>query len=238
MQLYFIRHAQSTNNALWDATQSNCGRNEDPDLTPLGREQARRLGEFLRTGSPRGGYTQDHSTPGFGLTHLYCSLMSRSIQTAWPVSQITGLPLEAWIDLHEEGGMYKEDEATGERRGRPGKPRSYFEQNFPGVILPDRLTEDGWYDGRPFENDEERPLRARRVLQTLLEKHGNTQDRVALVSHGGFYNHLLRTILFAPVPHVWGVMFNTGITRFDFNPEFTDLIYMNRTDFLPAEMVS
>jgi 2,3-bisphosphoglycerate-dependent phosphoglycerate mutase len=238
MQLYFIRHAQSTNNALWDATQSNCGRSDDPELTPMGREQARRLGVFLSTGNPRGGYVEDHQFAGFGLTHLYCSLMSRSIETAWAVSQATGLPLEAWIDLHEEGGMYLEDEATGERNGRPGKPRSYFMKKFPGVILPPEVTEEGWYNGHPFECDDERPLRARRVLQLLLDRHGDTQDRVAIVSHGGFYNHLLHTIFFATIPHIWGVMYNTGITRIDFNPDFTDIIYMNRTDFLPAEMVS
>jgi broad specificity phosphatase PhoE len=32
MQLYYIRHAQSENNDLWDRTGSDQGRSEDPKL--------------------------------------------------------------------------------------------------------------------------------------------------------------------------------------------------------------
>ena len=39
MQFYFIRHGQSTNNALWETTRSNKGRSEDPELSELGHLQ-------------------------------------------------------------------------------------------------------------------------------------------------------------------------------------------------------
>ena len=47
MRFYFIRHGQSENNALWDQTGSNSGRNYDPELTAIGREQAERLARFI-----------------------------------------------------------------------------------------------------------------------------------------------------------------------------------------------
>ncbi|NJK45922.1 MAG: histidine phosphatase family protein [Pleurocapsa sp. SU_196_0] len=47
MRLYFIRHAQSSNNALWDSTGSENGRSDDPELSDVGVMQARALGDFL-----------------------------------------------------------------------------------------------------------------------------------------------------------------------------------------------
>ena len=47
MQLYFIRHGQSENNALWDRAGPREERCPDPELTDLGHEQARRLARFL-----------------------------------------------------------------------------------------------------------------------------------------------------------------------------------------------
>ena len=47
MRLYYIRHAQSENNALWDQTGSDEGRKHDPSLTELGWEQAMRAAHFV-----------------------------------------------------------------------------------------------------------------------------------------------------------------------------------------------
>ncbi len=47
MQLYFIRHAQSANNKLYDETGSWNGRDSDPELPSWGIEQAQRLAEHV-----------------------------------------------------------------------------------------------------------------------------------------------------------------------------------------------
>jgi len=47
MQLYFIRHAQSINNALWQENGHNNGRKADPLITEIGKQQAERVGAFL-----------------------------------------------------------------------------------------------------------------------------------------------------------------------------------------------
>jgi 2,3-bisphosphoglycerate-dependent phosphoglycerate mutase len=241
MRLYFIRHGQSANNALWDETGSSTGRSDDPILTPTGHEQARLLGQFLlerdleaRADGTMGNWGRD----SFLFTHLYTSLMVRAVDTAMHIGQALGLAVTAWPDIHECGGIYEEGEDDEEHSGRPGKPRSYFAATYPGLALPESITEAGWWN-RPYERRDERPMRARQVLGTLLAKHGGTEDHVAIVSHGAFYQELLRVIFQCRPVNFWFLMNNTGVTRFDFreNGE-TLMVYHNRTDHLPARLVT
>lgn len=239
MQLFFIRHAQSTNNALWDNTGSSEGRSSDPDLTPLGREQARRVAQLVRGGNPDGGACLPGEENGFALTHLYSSLMIRAVASAWEISKTVGLPLETLDDLYEEGGIYFEDALTGKRTGGLGKDRAFFEANYPGIVLPATFAEAGWWNRRPYEEPQGTALRAAAFLVALLDKHGGTDDRVAVVSHGAFFNYLLAAITGQTVRRgYWYAMNNAGVTRFDFFGEYTLVVYMNRTDHLPAEMLS
>lgn len=239
MQFYFIRHGQSTNNVLWDSTGSETGRSEDAALTDLGWRQAEVLGEFLRRRNPV--QTADvrdlQNLSGFGITHLYCSLMVRSIETGTVVAGALDLRLVAWQDVHETGGIFLSDEQSGERIGQPGKPRSYFEQHYPDLVLPNTLDESGWWN-RPFESTEEIEARAQRVLKELLERH-DAMDRVAVISHGGFYNYLMTALLNMPSREgFWMFMHNAAITRIDFGEDRTDVVYSNRVDFMPRGLVS
>jgi 2,3-bisphosphoglycerate-dependent phosphoglycerate mutase len=242
MQLYFIRHAQSQNNLLWALTGSHEGRNEDPDLTPLGQEQAEALAQYLRwPGHGQAAFGVDYNPQnvcGFDLTHLYCSLMVRAVQTGQAVARALDLPLVGWHDLHETGGIHLRDLETGELAGRPGHGRSFFEQHYPQLMLPDSVTEAGWWN-RPFEADEERPERARRFLSELARRHGDSDDRVAVISHGGFYNHVMRCLLKMPEDRShWFSLNNAAITRIDFEQEITWIHYTNHCDFLPAELIT
>jgi 2,3-bisphosphoglycerate-dependent phosphoglycerate mutase len=238
MQLYFIRHAQSANNALYDATGADVGRVHDPELTPLGQQQAARLAQALRSGHPGASSAEGAPGGGYGITHLYCSLMVRAALTADAVGQALGLAPIGWLDLHEGGGIWLADQASGEPVGLPGNPRSALERRFPRLVLPPEVTEAGWWN-RNFEKKEERLPRAQRVIQKLLEVHGGTDDRVALVSHGGFYNYVLSAALGLPRSEsFWFVSNNTGISRLDFQDGTVDVMYLNRTDFLPGEVIS
>ncbi len=239
MQFYFIRHAQSQNNLLWDTTGSSRGRSEDPALSDLGQRQARALAEFLCLrvpASPPIG-RDDHNRRGFGLTHLYTSLMLRAVATASVVANALDLPLMGWQELHESGGIYLEDEETGERTGKSGKTRAFFQHNFPRLIVPAECDERGWWN-RPFEQREQALGRADRVWKALLERHGRTEDRVGIVSHGDFYNCLLRSILAMNGSDTWFDLNNAGITRIDVDGDLVHLVYANRTDFLPRELIT
>lgn len=240
MQLYFIRHAQSQNNALFAQTGSFAGRSEDPDLTPTGRQQAEHLARFLSApglvpgDEPRIYDTQN--VDGFGITHLYCSLMIRAVATGVVLARSLGVPLVAWEDVHEVGGILDRDDEKDERIGLPGRNRAYFESHYPDLILPERLGKEGWWN-RPAEEREQGYLRARQFWSDLLERHGDTEDRVAVISHGGFYAFVLRTIFDLSQTH-WFALNNTAITRLDVNPDGLAIQYMNRLDFLPRELVT
>jgi 2,3-bisphosphoglycerate-dependent phosphoglycerate mutase len=240
MQFYFIRHGQSENNALWKRTGSSKGRSVDPELTEFGRQQSEFLAQFLRWSDPdlvvNGRDSQN--VAGFGITHLYSSLMVRAVATGAAIARALDLPLVAWGDVHERGGIYLKDEETDERIGQAGHHRAYFEAHYPDLVLPDSLGEAGWWN-RPFEEAEQTLPRAQRFWRNLMERHGHTDDRVAVVSHGGFYNDLLAVILNLPErERYWFALKNAAISRIDFEEERIGLVYLNRVDFLPKELVT
>lgn len=240
MQFYFIRHAQSTNNRLYDQTGSWKGRSHDPELTDIGLRQAERLGQSLRQAGSNGanGTWDPQNVNGFGITHVYSSLMIRAAHTGSIVARALELPLMPWDDLHETGGMYLDDEATGEKIAQPGLARAEMAERFPNLVLPDSMYESGWWN-RPFEEPEQWLARARRVLDELTTRHGSTNDHVAVISHGGFYYHLMTTLLGMPATDgFWFLMNNTGITRIDFEDDHVTLMYQNRVDFLPRDLIT
>src|SRR5690606_32533259 len=147
MELYIIRHGQSANNALRDERE----RTFDPQLTEVGRQQAEQLAAFLAGSNQREPlYTPltsrptGEERPGFGITHLYTSAMHRAMQTAAPVAQALNLKPEIWLDIHEQGGLFLEE--AGKHVGYPGKTRAEILDEFPNYVLPDTITDRGWYD--------------------------------------------------------------------------------------------
>ena len=240
MQLYYIRHGQSENNLLWDRTGSNRGRNTDPGLSSTGRKQAIALGDYLKNSPIKLDLPEidPQNLNGFNLTHLYTSLMIRSVFTGSILAESLDLPLFGWIDLHETGGIFQVNYETGELLGLPGKNRDFFVNNFPKLFLPDDFIENGWWN-RPFESPEFRIPRANRVLNRLLEKHGDTEDRVAFVSHGTFYQYFMMAVMGIQENSRLGFMLNNaGITRIDFLQEGTNIVYQNRVDFLPRLLIT
>lgn len=238
MQLYYIRHAQSMNNVRWDQTKTSEGREADPELTELGREQLTYLADHLKTADPRQN-TRERLEPrgtGFGITHLYCSLMIRAVETGLAVSRALNLPLVAWPELHERGGLWNYDE-EGNRQGIEGPGRDYFEERYPALVLPEGLGDAGWWS-RPAELWEDVPARAERVLAQLRENHGD-DDRVALISHGGLYNSLLRVLLKMETNEgYWLELNNAGVSRIDLYDGKVDLMYSNWNAHLPPALLT
>jgi 2,3-bisphosphoglycerate-dependent phosphoglycerate mutase len=254
MHLYFIRHAQSANNEMFFRTGTNDGRTADPQLTELGHRQAQLLGRFLA--GPKADqsvpetllnhFAARHDRGGFGLTHLYCSLMIRAVQTAAYIAEATGLPLVGWPEIHERGGLHDIDESTGEDIGIAGPNQADLFAQFPHLILPDTVGDAGWWS-RPPETVAETVPRARAVWRQLLERHGGTDDRVAFVSHGGFFQSLLTALLstrdeLAPehlgLEALWFGVSNTSISRFEIANGHVVARYLNRVDFLPDELLT
>ena len=144
-------------------------RRRNPEITQTGHQQAAKVAEVLAHPS---GETQQHPhfSEGekplcFGLTHLYSSLMTRSILTAQYIAKACGLSLVAHPDIFERGGIY-DHHAHGSMTGLPGPGRAYFQERFPTLKLPANLDDSGWYN-REYETEE--PFLQR--VQTAVSDH-------------------------------------------------------------------
>jgi 2,3-bisphosphoglycerate-dependent phosphoglycerate mutase len=245
MELFIIRHGQSSNNALTDQKD----RVVDPPLTELGLRQAKLVAKHLANGI-------DHETQaiegqpvdaplngvparsGAGISRLYCSAMLRALQTAQLVGAALGLQPHVWVDIHEEGGMWLDHGELEGICGYPGMTRAEIAEQFPECILPEEIAEEGWWrHGR----EEWRAFleRAGRVA-TALRQHATSDERIAIVTHGGFSAYLLRALVNAPMDaNVFFHHDNTGVTRVRFRADGrVSIRYQNRVDHLPADMVT
>lgn len=239
MELFIIRHAQSTNNALADQRD----RAVDPALSELGLRQAELVATHLAHGIARETSTiegQPSDTPinGPGITRLYCSAMLRALQTASAIGSALGLPPRVWVDIHEAGGMWLDHGTGGGIRGYPGMTRAEIAERFPDAILPAEVTASGWWL-YGWEESTSTAERAARVA-IALRSGAQSDERLAIVTHGDFAAYLLRAFLRVPMDA--GVFFhhaNTGITRVRFRPDGRlSIRYQNRVEHLPPEMIT
>ncbi|MBI1277621.1 MAG: hypothetical protein GC179_05800 [Anaerolineaceae bacterium] len=242
MELFIIRHGQSTNNVsmIYDAKD----READPPLTELGQQQAAKVAHYLAT-APNFDHwierkVEDRQvTEGFGITRLYCSPMLRTLQTALPISKALNMPAEVWPDLHEHGGLHLDHRDERGIEGFPGLGRSAMLEQFPGFILPDSIKEEGWYDfSRGVEDIAGAMARAIRVA-AVIKSQSNSQQRIALVIHGAFADALVKALMnMLPNHEIYFSMYNTGITRLDWRRDGKMIPrYMNRVaHLLPEEM--
>jgi 2,3-bisphosphoglycerate-dependent phosphoglycerate mutase len=142
-----------------------------------------------------------------------------------------------WEHPHEVGGIFCEDQETGERVGLPGSDRRYLQSRYKDLSLPEGWGNGGWWN-RPFEEREQRILRAQHFHRELIRRHGGSDDRVAVISHAGFFQYWMSVAL--DWPQRDGMSFrknNAAITRVDLG-ERTWVMYVNRTDFLPQTLIS
>ena len=120
--------------------------------------------------------------------------------------------------MYEVGGIFVEDQETGEQVGLPGNDRGYLQARFKDLILPEGWGVGGWWN-RPFEEREQRILRAQRFHRELVRTHvavpchtdgaenDDSEHCVAIVSHAGFFNYWLRVALDWPYRPDTGIGF-------------------------------
>jgi broad specificity phosphatase PhoE len=246
MRLLIIRHAESSNNSLMvklDNALYMQQRSADPTITPLGVRQSERLAAHL-AGTPPAN-APEAGKGSYGITHLYCSPMLRTLQTAKPVAAALALRPAIWNDIHEHGGMFTGNPHTGENfLAHTGLTRVDILRDYPDYELNDGIGEGGWWSSG-YEDIAGCYARAIRVARELrrrahAELEGGSQSVVAIVSHGTFIDSLLKA-LFGQIPqnHFFYTHNNTGITCIDFAQHDTLFLrYLNRTAHLPPEMIS
>lgn len=243
MKVFIIRHAQSANNLLGETAQYDdymARRDPEPPITELGQRQAVLLAEHL-AGNNHPERKQEEQGRGYGLTKLFCSPMLRTLQTALPVSQATGLKPQVWVALHEQGGIFRGNPRNGsEVTGFPGLTRRQLVEQFPGYVLPKEIRDDGWWFAG-YEDGAGCQQRALQVAETLREWAPDMpDDRIGLISHGTFAENLVSALLgLAPDHRSYFSHYNTAITRIDFLPDgFLIMRYLNRIQHLPLEFIS
>jgi len=167
------------------------------------------------------------------------------VQTGVMVADRLGLPLVALADLHELGGIYLEELIEGELQERilHGHTADYFRQYYPLLQFED-FPAEGWWQGGKEPREHWLP-RAQRLLTYLFERHGQTDDHVAVITHAGFYSRIFQ-LIFKPdfslteeVPFNGLIVFNNcAISRFDLIEGRLFFIYHNRAEFLPDAMIT
>ena len=106
------------------------------------------------------------------------------------------------------------------------------------------MPEKGWWNFRE-EGSEALYARAKVSLDYLLDKHGEN-DRVAIFSHGGFYQAFLyhvmglthKTLYPQPGRELGLGINNTAITRIVRRDSSIFIPYMNRTTHLTPDLIS
>ena len=247
MKLYLIRHAQSANNADFSGDDNSAQRSFDPKITETGHQQAKHLAKLLAHPASEALQQPFHhggKAQGFGLTHLYCSLMTRSIQTAEYIARDCELPLVAHTHIWEKNGLYEYNE-SGVPISVAGPGRDYFVQQFPELQLPDELGDEGWHK-QPVETDAEFMQRVRIALKDIEARHIGTDCSIGLVAHGEFIDECLNVLMKVQPAEVqngerWEANWtfhNTSISRIDYVAGKPMTVYLNRLDHLPTELIT
>ncbi|GIX06554.1 MAG: phosphoglycerate mutase [Candidatus Poribacteria bacterium] len=220
MNVYLIRHGESTNNA-------GLSHQDDPPLTDRGRIQAQLVAKALEA---------------LDIEMFYCSPMLRALETVRPILRALRVPLEVRPELCEHGGL-GDREHNGVRRPIPGPSRSEVLKLVPGATLSEEITESGWWRFVPA--DEEELLRfTRRQVEFLWElwqsRHQPSAQTIGAVIHGRSGSILLSAFFGLETDRGYARFghHNTGITRVEWTPDRRRLVFLNRIEHLPPELIT
>jgi probable phosphoglycerate mutase len=157
--ILLIRHGESVP-ARADAPFSLVGGQGDPELDPVGIEQAERVGERLR-----------RLRHGDKVSAIYVTTLRRTAETAAPLVEALGVEPVVEPDLREvhlgewEGGLYRIKLAEG------------------GPIAKQLMDEGRWGVIPGAEPDEQFASRVKAAVQRIAGAHPD--ELVAVFTHGG-----------------------------------------------------
>ena len=235
MQVVFIRHAQSANNALHDGeavltrAEFERMRNHDPHLSPLGERQITELGAgvervLAKQLSPKvRDMNKQASNPQPKRVHLAISPMRRTLLTAVPVvasfdrlheeKKINLTKVEVIEHIFEIGGCYSED--SGVFKGHPGLNDIQAKDIVPSAHVPESMK-SGWWRSSTRETEEELELRVTRTVEWIRRLAcENVCDVLFIVIHQDFACICMRRLAKLDGVH-W--LYNTSLSSFTLHP--------------------
>ena len=249
LDLFFIRHAESTNNVLNDEIKNQenmeeellIRREADCGVSRRGMNQLKMLNTFVKCG---GWNEMLKNRP----TSYYCSPMLRCLQTAKALKcERSDNEKEIFVknDLYEVGGCYAMSE--GVNIGQSGSTSAEIESQFNGfTCLPG--MENGWYGKPEKETKMEFNSRVKGVAEWLWEQVELTnvdsssdeeqsgKNQIVLIVHGHFITTLMNYLLLNEPRACIFVHNNTGITHIQLtimnNSRVGAVQFCNRIDHL------
>ncbi len=198
-----IRHGQSEGNA-----EHRFGGHTATPLSPRGRKQAVATAEALKKDS---------------LTAIYSSDLERAIETATPLSTLTGLPINATDAFRERSVGVMEGltfEAAAQKH--PEEYAALLRRDFEHVL-------NGGESYRQLLD------RSRNKLAEIIARHRG--GKIAVFSHTGticiLSLHLMGALDAPELKPVWISSSNCGITRFELRQDgFVRVLAVNDTSHL------
>lgn len=221
MELYLIRHAESTNNA-----RPSYQRVEDPDITPVGRQQARHLADWIAT---------------LRIDRFITSPFRRTLQTAAEILGRTQHSLEIWHDVFERGGCFRgHNEANF--AGASGMGRSQIVHllgpHGARCEIDPSIDENGWWGGKDRESDSQAVTRARAVCRRVKDSFPNGEVVVLLI-HADFKRLLLKEMMGDQLQvDRLGNIRNAAISKINRIGAQWQLDYFNSVTHLPARLIT
>ena len=155
LRLALVRHGESMNNIHEAVSEAAyvANRHADPDLSPRGYRQADVLGGFLAN-LTRSAFLGVHP-----IDEVWVSPHRRTLLTVAPYAAASGHRPRVNTKLFEAGGVYDANDAYDAFAAQGGLTRSEMAARHPTYLLPDEVTEDGWYapptPGSGKETDDE-----------------------------------------------------------------------------------
>jgi probable phosphoglycerate mutase len=169
-ELFLIRHGETA----WNA-QARFQGHQDSPLTATGIAQAKAAAAYLCD---------------LALSALYSSDLPRTLQTAKPIADVTGLPIIAEPALRERNLGIFEGLTREEIQVRHNEHYARYTAREPHFVIP---------NGESLAQLHQRGLV---VMETLARRHSG--ERIAIVSHGAllttFLRHLNGIALHLPSP--------------------------------------
>jgi 2,3-bisphosphoglycerate-dependent phosphoglycerate mutase len=162
-RLYLIRHAQSQGNTGEDLTTG------DPDLTEVGFEQARRLGQRMKSQK---------------LDVIYASPLRRTQETAFAIADVANVEVRPRHDLVE----VVMGQADYDIRKLPAEEQARISR---------RIVDEGTWDAFPgSEGSAYARNRIKTAIDEIVSKHPG--GRVAVVCHAGVIQTYVSIVLDHP----------------------------------------
>ncbi len=162
LKIYFLRHGETT----YSRKGTFCGKT-DPDLTAEGLQMAQVFAE-----------TYGRSV---AWQAIFVSPMWRTLQTAGPIAEITGIPLQIKKELREiDYGLWEDREQE--------QVKQHYEQDYIGW-----LTEPAWNPPTGGETAVQVASRALPVIAGIESQY--TDGNVLVVSHKATIRILLCSLL-------------------------------------------